>query len=204
MDICWAWDSTILLWCQKNSSLNNFLKVLFYETYLILPCLQSLKRQVAPRQVKSFCWKNEFFHRICHKRRRGYNLLDFARESRNSVVDLHFSLETVVTQASGAGRAHRYKHDNHVSENCKYKYKYEFDFAIRKLWFELHQIIFILVESKIFGNNPESLATYRQVNFTALNNLRFNWVCLIEKYVIISDCQSVEISFGTRTMFMDM
>ena len=34
---------------SKNSFLSNFLKVLFYETYLILPCLQSLKRQVAPR-----------------------------------------------------------------------------------------------------------------------------------------------------------
>ena len=46
-----------------------------------------------------------------------------------------------------------------------------------------------------------NIATYRKVNSTAL---KFDWICLIEKYVIISDCQSVEISFGTRTMFMDM
>ena len=73
-------------------------------------------------------------------------------------------------QAGQAG--HRYKHDNHVSETCKYKY--EFEFATRKLWFELHQIIFILVESKIFRNYLDSLATNRKVNFTELNNLKLD------------------------------
>ena len=39
---------------------------------------------------------------LSQPRRRVYNLLNFARESRNSVADLHFSLETVGTQGRDA------------------------------------------------------------------------------------------------------
>ena len=156
-NFCWAWDSTILLWCQKNSFLSNFLKVLFYETYLILPCLQSLKRQVAPRlgRWNLFAGKMNFSTGFVTSGARSIicSILRENPETRSWICILVWRQWTrkragqggrtgtnmIIMWAKNANTNMNLKYKNEF-ENCKYKYKYEFDFAIRKLWFESHYI----------------------------------------------------------------